>query len=94
MVVRVWQYDVVPGVEAEFERVYGRDGDWARLFAQSAGYLGTGLFRDVDVPGRYLTVDRFSGLDVWERLLDVHGAEYEALDVRCARLTASEIQLV
>ena len=94
MLVRVWQYDVVPGVEAEFERVYGRNGDWARLFARSAGYLGTGLFRDVGVPGRYLTVDRFSGPDAWQPFLQVHGAAYEALDARCGRLTVSEVELV
>jgi hypothetical protein len=94
MVVRVWQYEVVPGSEAEFERVYGSDGDWARLFGQSVGYLGSGLFRDVGTPGRYLTVDRFSGVDVWQLFLQTHRAEYDDLDARCASLTASQIELV
>jgi heme-degrading monooxygenase HmoA len=94
VLVRVWQYQVVPGSEAEFERTYGRNGDWSRLFAQCPGYLGTGLFRDVDDPGRYLTVDRFSGPQVWQQFLRAHGAEYEALDARCASLRLSEIELV
>jgi heme-degrading monooxygenase HmoA len=92
--VRVWQYDVVPGAEAEFERVYGSDGDWARLFGTSVGYLGTGLFRDVEQPGRYLTVDRFSGVDVWQQFLQAHREQYDALEARTAELTVSEIELV
>jgi heme-degrading monooxygenase HmoA len=92
--VRVWQYEVVPGSEVEFERVYGSDGDWARLFATSVGYLGTGLFRDVEQPGRYLTVDRFSGVDAWQQFLQAHREQYDALDARTAELTAAEIELV
>jgi heme-degrading monooxygenase HmoA len=94
MLVRVWQYEVVPGAEAEFERVYGGGGDWARLFGESVGYLGTGLFRDVEQPGRYLTVDRFSGVDVWQQFLQAHRNEYDALEARTAELTVSEIELV
>jgi heme-degrading monooxygenase HmoA len=92
--VRVWQYEVVPGSEVEFERVYGSDGDWARLFATSVGYLGTGLFRDVEQPGRYLTVDRFSGVDAWQQFLHAHREQYDALEARTAALTTAEIDLV
>ena len=94
MLVRVWQYEVVLGAEAEFERVYGGGGDWAKLFGESVGYLGTGLFRDVEQPGRYLTVDRFSGVDVWQQFLRAHREEYDALDARASRLTRSQIELV
>jgi heme-degrading monooxygenase HmoA len=93
MLVRVWQYDVVPGAEAAFEQEYGRDGSWARLFAAEPGYLDTELFRSVAVPGRYLTVDRFSDAGAWRRFLVRHRAAYDALDARCARLTAAEVEL-
>jgi heme-degrading monooxygenase HmoA len=90
---RVWQYDVRPGTEAEFEAAYGADGAWARLFRTSDGYLGTELFRSLDVPGRYLTTDRFVTLADWHEFLAEHRAAYEQLDERCAVLTVAEQEL-
>jgi heme-degrading monooxygenase HmoA len=87
---RVWQYDVRPGVQPEFEEAYGAAGSWARLFARSDGYLGTELFRSLDVPGRYLTVDRFRDRATWYRFLIKHRLAYEQLDAHCAGLTVAE----
>ena len=39
MLVRVWEYEVAPGCEVEFEQLYGSAGAWAQLFARSAGHL-------------------------------------------------------
>jgi hypothetical protein len=33
---------------AEFERIYGPDGEWAEFFRQGRGYIGTELLRDVE----------------------------------------------
>lgn len=93
MFVRVWQYDVAEGLEADFERVYGSDGDWARLFAASGGYLGTELFRCVGEPGRYLTVDRFTSSNAWRQFLTEHGPTYAELDHQVAGLTLHEEEL-
>jgi heme-degrading monooxygenase HmoA len=90
---RVWQYDVRPGAEAEFEEAYGADGSWARLFAAGTGYLGTELFRSLDVPGRYLSVDRFLDAPTWHRFLADHGSAYQQLDEQCADLTLTEQEL-
>jgi heme-degrading monooxygenase HmoA len=94
VLVRVWQYDVVPGCEADFEREYGADGSWARLFRASDGYLGTELYRATGTPGRYLTVDRFTDVEAWRRFLTTHRAAYADLDSRCARLTAAEVEIL
>jgi heme-degrading monooxygenase HmoA len=93
MLVRVWEYEVVAGREAEFEQLYGSAGAWAQLFARSAGHLSTELYRGVDRPGRYLTVDRFSGADSWQQFLTEHGGDYAELDSRCAELTTSEVEI-
>jgi len=90
MLVRVWRYEVLAGREAEFERVYGSAGDWAKLFARSPGFRGTRFYRDVETPGAYLTVDRFDGPEAWTGFLEEHRAAYEDLDRRCSLLTASE----
>jgi hypothetical protein len=41
MLVRVWEYEVVPGREAEFEQLYGSAGAWVQLFARSTGHVST-----------------------------------------------------
>jgi len=93
LLVRVWRYEVVPGREAEFERAYSSAGDWARLFARSEGFQGTRLYRDVERPGAYLTVDLFEGDEAWARFLEAYGAAYEDLDRRCSALTVSQSEL-
>jgi heme-degrading monooxygenase HmoA len=94
MLVRVWQYDIQPGREAEFERIYGASGDWAQLFGRSTDYLGTELYRAVEQPQRYLTVDRFSSFEAWERFQNEHGTDYAELDSRCGTLTSAEFDVL
>jgi heme-degrading monooxygenase HmoA len=94
VLIRVWRYEVVAGREGEFERAYGSAGDWARLFARSASFRGVRLYRDVEDPAAYLTVDLFDDQATWAGFLDAHRGAYEDLDRRCSALTASEEELV
>jgi heme-degrading monooxygenase HmoA len=93
MYVTVWSFEVVPERQAEFERVYAPDGDWARLFARSPEYLGTELEHDPEQPLRYVTVDRWSSAAAFAAFREQWKAEYEALDRVCAALTTSETSL-
>ena len=43
--VIVWQFQVLPDHQEEFERAYGPRGDWARFFGRSQEYLSTELLR-------------------------------------------------
>jgi len=91
--VRIWQYDVATEREAEFVRAYGADGDWARLFALSDGYLGTELFTRAGAPRRYLSVDRFTSVAAWHEFLAEHGTAYAALDQMTEGMTVAEHEL-
>jgi heme-degrading monooxygenase HmoA len=91
--LRIWQYDVAADREAEFERAYSADGDWARLFGRSDGYRGTELFKRVGQPLRYLTVDRFESATAWHEFLSEHGSAYAALDHVTEGMTLAEHQL-
>ena len=93
MYTRVWQYEVVAGREAEFERAYADDGAWARLFAHSEGFLGTELFRSLSRPCDYLTVDRFTSEDAFRRLLEQQAGSYAELDRQSEVLTQSEQEI-
>lgn len=89
----VWSYRVAPGRDAEFERLYGADGDWAQLFRRSTDYLGTDLYRDTAQPDRYLTVDRWTTRAAYEAFLQAARADYAALDARGDALTVEETRL-
>jgi heme-degrading monooxygenase HmoA len=89
----VWELRPRPGREEEFERAYGPEGDWARLFRRAEGYLGTELLRDPAGPGRYLTIDRWASRAAFAAFKRAHGAEYEALDRACEGLTERESSL-
>ncbi len=88
--VAIWEFRVKPERQAEFERRYGPDGDWVRLFRRSSGYLGTQLLQDRAMPLRYVTTDRWASLREWQSFREQHGAAYAALDRECEGLTDSE----
>ena len=75
MIALVFSYEVTRDV-AEFERVYGTDGEWAGFFGQGRGYIGTELLRDVEAPGRYLVIDRWESADAYNTFAAAHRDEY------------------
>ena len=89
----MWEYLVKPGQQTEFEKVYGSNGDWAGLFKQADGYVGTDLLRDVEIPGRYITIDRWISSTAFNSFQDKYLEEYEAIDARCSQLTIKEVRL-
>lgn len=93
MHVILWEFRVRRGREREFEEVYGPRGEWARLFALGAGYLGTALNRDPGGERRYVVVDRWASREAYEAFRRERGGEYEALDRRCEDLTEHEAPL-
>ena len=91
MHVILWRFRARPGREADFERAYGDDGLWSRLFRQSEGYLGTELMRGTD--GTYLTIDRWSTEDAYRAFKDLEAVRYAELDAHCEALTVEETWL-
>ena len=74
MIALVFSYDVAD--TAEFERVYGPDGDWAAFFRPGRGYVGTELLRDLEQPGRYLVIDRWESADAYDAFVAANRDEY------------------
>lgn len=91
--IRIWELQAKPGVEEEFEKVFGPDGEWDTLFRKSKAFLGTELFRDLENAGRYVIVDHFSSQSAFQDFLKEFRGEYDALDERCERLCASDTRL-
>jgi heme-degrading monooxygenase HmoA len=74
VIALVFSYEVRDA--AEFERVYGPEGDWAQFFRRGRGYVGTELLRDVEAPGRYLVIDRWESADTYNAFVAEHREEY------------------
>jgi quinol monooxygenase YgiN len=88
--VALWEFRVKPDSIPAFEKIYGPDGAWDQLFRQSPDYLGTELIRDLDHPGRYLTLDRWTSREALHEFKQAHQAAYAALDQQCESLTERE----
>jgi heme-degrading monooxygenase HmoA len=77
----------------EFERVYGPEGEWAQFFRTGAGYIGTELLRDVELPGRYLVVDRWDSGEAYNAFVEAHREEYMRRVDETAYLYEQELRL-
>jgi quinol monooxygenase YgiN len=67
MVAIVWQFDVKAGQEPEFERFFGADGEWTAHNRHSRSYLGSAFLRDQGNGSRYLLVEYWSEMLVYEQ---------------------------
>ncbi len=74
MIALIFSYEARDA--AEFERVYGPDGEWAQFFGRGRGYVGTELLRDVEVPGRYVVVDRWDSAEAYNEFAAANRDEY------------------
>jgi heme-degrading monooxygenase HmoA len=74
VIALVFSYEVSDA--AEFERVYGAEGEWAAFFRRGRGYVGTELLRDVEHPGRYLVIDRWESAKAYDAFVAEHRDEY------------------
>jgi heme-degrading monooxygenase HmoA len=90
--VTLWEFEVKPGCEELFERIYGAEGEWARLFRRDARYRGTRLLRDVGAERVYVTMDSWESRAAYEEFRERWAAEYQEIDARCVSITQKEVQ--
>ncbi|MGN6312771.1 MAG: antibiotic biosynthesis monooxygenase family protein [Rhodanobacteraceae bacterium] len=90
MIATVWRFRVKSDTIEICERAYGPHGDWARLFTQTEGFIGTELLKLETEPGLYLTIDRWRGKARFERAKARMAAEYAELDRRFEAYTLEE----
>lgn len=93
MFVILWQFDIAEDQVPGFEEAYGPDGPWASLFRRSDEYRGTELLKDAYVPGRYVTIDRWTSEEAFRSFRSEHDADYEALDRSCDPVTSTETRI-
>jgi quinol monooxygenase YgiN len=89
MIAIVWQFDVRSGSEKEFERFYGADGEWTTVNRLSRSYLGSSFLRDQNQPSRYIVIEYWSEMVVYEQHKGYHSDDMARLDARRRELVAS-----
>jgi hypothetical protein len=90
MFLILWEFEVKPGCEERFEKVYGPGGDWAKLFRTDSGYRETRLVRDSFRAAIYLTLDFWDSRQGYEEFLRKRRTEYTAIEVIGEELTLKE----
>lgn len=90
MYIIVWEFRIKRGEEVAFQRAYGPDGEWVRLFDRGEGYLGTELLQDERDEQRCLTLDRWASPAAYAAFRAKWQEEYRAVDQACESLTEHE----
>src|SRR5215470_16982337 len=91
--VVVWEFRVKPHKRKLFEKMYGPNGDWAKLFQTASGYLRTELIRCKAEPNTYVALDLWSSPRGYEQFKKTQHSGYAALHKRCELLTEAERKL-
>jgi heme-degrading monooxygenase HmoA len=89
MIAILWQFDTKPGKEEEFEAFYGAAGDWTAVNRHSRSYVGTSFLRDQVEPSRYVVIEYWSEMVVYEEHKAYRGDELDRLAARRSELVLS-----
>jgi hypothetical protein len=85
----VWQFTVKQGQEGAFERLYGADGPWTSLSRKTRSFLGSSFLQELAEARRYLVVEYWSEMLVYEKHLESMRAEIEKLEAERTLLIES-----
>ena len=89
MIAILWQFDVRAGRETDFEHFYGADGDWTSVNRHSRSYLGSAFLRDQTQPSRYVLIEYWSEMLVYEEHKTFQKERMRDLEAHRSELVAS-----
>jgi hypothetical protein len=88
VVALVWQLEIHKDTAEAFEKFYGADGEWTKLSRRSRSFLGSSFLRDIVVTERYLLIEYWSEMLVYERHLADLSDEVQDLEAQRQRFVA------
>jgi hypothetical protein len=86
MIAIAWQFEVKNGREAEFEELYGADGEWTAMNRQTRSYLGSSFLRDQNRGSRDSVIEYGSEMLVYEQHRTYKSTAITSLEQRSAAL--------
>ena len=93
MIAIAWQFEVKNGSEAEFEELYGADGEWTAMNRHTRSYLGSSFLRDQNRASRYIVIEYWSEMLVYEQHRTYRSAAIDALEKRSAALVDTVVPM-
>jgi len=89
MIAIMWQFEVKKGREVEFEQLYGVEGEWTAMNRHTRSYLGSSFLRDQNHSSRYIVIEYWSEMLVYEHHRAFRSAAIASLEERSAALVDS-----
>ena len=86
MIAVMWQFDVKTGQETEFERLYGVEGEWTAINRRTRSYLGSSFLHDQVRASRYILIEYWSEMIVYEKHRESRSAAIASLEERSRSL--------
>ena len=89
MIAIMWQFEVKNGRETEFEQLYGVGGEGTAMNRHTRSYLGTSFLHDQSRSSRYIVIEYWSEMIVYEQHRTFRSAAIESLEERSKALVDS-----
>ncbi len=89
MIAIMWQFDVKKGRENEFEQLYGVEGEWTAMNRHTRSYLGSSFLHDQNKSSRYIVIEYWSEMIVYEQHRAFRSDAITSLEERSAALVES-----
>ncbi len=88
--IYIWEFTIHSGKQHEFEKLYGVDGDWVKLFKKHPGYISTQLLKSTVSELTYVTIDRWKSKEDLDEFKLKFKNEFQALDKKGELFTEDE----
>ena len=89
MIAIMWQFEVKQGHETEFEQLYGVEGEWTAMNRHSRSYLGSSFLHDQSRSSRYVVIEYWSEMLVYEQHREFRADAVASLEERSRALIES-----
>jgi quinol monooxygenase YgiN len=89
MIAIMWQFRVTKGRETEFEELHGADGEWTAMNRLTRSYLGSSFLRDQNESSRYVMIEYWSEMLVYEQHRAYRSDAIASIEKRRATLVES-----
>ena len=89
MIAIMWQFDVKQGSETEFKQIYGVEGEWTAMNRHSRSYLGSSFLHDQNRSSRYIVIEYWSEMLVYEQHRAFRSDAVTSLEQRSQALVES-----
>jgi hypothetical protein len=86
----VWKYNVKRDYISQFEKEYGTNGTWMKLFEASTDYHGSFLHKSDDEENTYLLIDHWTSKETYEKFKEKNRSKYDSLSIKFEPLYEQE----